>query len=179
MVTEQYLAACHLPGHPGRKHVGRPPSARHHLKKTHLKYKDSVSPLFSTQPDENSYKYVKKVIHTRSVENTINSYELSKVLGRTPTPINKEELTLSRKTRATLSQLRSGYSKMLNNYNHRLDNNIPDECPDCSFTPHNVEHLFNRQNKPTNLALESLWHEPRRTSIILNLELEQDSEEAD
>ena len=176
MISEQYLAACHLPGHPGQKHLGRPPSARP-LKKTHLNYKNSVSPLFPAQPDENSYKYVKKVIHTRSVESTINSYEPSKVLGRTPPPIHKEELTLSRKTRATLSQLRSGYSKMLNNYNHRLDNNIPDECPDCSLTPHNVEHLFNCQNKPTNLTIESLWHEPRRTSIFLNLELEQDSEE--
>jgi len=66
---------------------------------------------------------------------------------------------------------------MLNNYNHRLDSNIPDEWPDCSLTPHNVEHLFNCQNKPTNLTIESLWHEPRRTSIFLNLELEQDSEE--
>ena len=25
MVTEQYLAACYLPGHPGSKHLDRPP----------------------------------------------------------------------------------------------------------------------------------------------------------
>jgi hypothetical protein len=119
------------------------------------------------------------VIHTRSVEATINSYEPSKVLGRTPPPINKEELKLSRKARATLSQLRSGYSKMLNEYNHRIDNSIPNECPECSETPHNVEHLFNCPSRPTNLTMESLWHEPQRTAIFLKLELEQQIEEVD
>ena len=28
MITEQYLATCHLPGHPGRKHLDRPPPRR-------------------------------------------------------------------------------------------------------------------------------------------------------
>ena len=28
MTTKQFLAACHLPGHPGKKHLGRPPPLR-------------------------------------------------------------------------------------------------------------------------------------------------------
>ena len=58
-VTKQYLAACHLPGHPGRKHLGRPP-ARRDLKgrKTLLEHKDALSPMIATPFNEEEYRTV-------------------------------------------------------------------------------------------------------------------------
>ena len=47
-ITEQYLAAYHLPGHPGRKHLDRPPPRRP-FKHTTLSYKKDVS-LFLIPP---------------------------------------------------------------------------------------------------------------------------------
>ena len=48
-----------------------------------------------------------------------DSYPPNKVLGCAP-PDNKEESSLPRVIRTSLSQLRSGFSKLLNSYNHRL-----------------------------------------------------------
>ena len=58
-VTKQYLAACHLPGHPGRKHLGRPP-ARRDLKgrKTLLEHKVALSPMIATPFNEEEYRTV-------------------------------------------------------------------------------------------------------------------------
>ena len=107
-------------------------------------------------------------------DDTIRAYPHNKVLGRTPPPLVKEEIDLSRKTRATLSQLRSGYSKVLNSYNNVLDETVPDECPLCLQTPHNTAHLFSFPANPTNLTVESLWNEPKKTATFLNLDMEHE-----
>ena len=86
MITERYLAACHLPGHPGRKHLDRPPPHRP-LKLTTLSYKEDVSPVFNSFDESNDYKLAKKAIHTRFVEKAINNYKPNLVLGRAPPPV--------------------------------------------------------------------------------------------
>jgi len=43
------------------------------------------------------------------------------VLGGYPPPVKAEEADLPRVTRCRLAQLRSGYCKLLNSYNHLLD----------------------------------------------------------
>ena len=175
MVAEQYLAACYLPDHPGGKHLDRPPPPpRRNLKKTLLEYKKDVEPLYANLYTEENYKFIKKEIHTDTVESTISAYPDNKVLGRTPPPLSKEETKLPRKARATLSQLRSGYSKMLNSYNNTLDETIPDECPLCSQSPHNTAHLFTCPANPTNLNIESLWTQPLAAATFLNLDMEHE-----
>ena len=139
-----------------------------------LEYKKNVAPLFANSFTDENYKFIKKEIHTRSVENTITAYPHNKVLGRTPPPLVKEEIDLPRKTRATLSQLRSGYSKVLNSYNNVLDETVPNECPLCLQTPHNTAHLFCCPANPTNLTVESLWNEPKKAATFLNLDMEHE-----
>ena len=177
MITQQYLAACHLPGHPGREQLDKPPDPRR-LKpgKTMQIHREDVKEFFETQTDNLSYKDAIKTIHTRTVESVINSYLPNRVLGTAPPPINKEEKTINRKARSGLAQLRSGFSKILNYYNNRIDENIPNICPLCAGADHSTNHLFNCPSNPTTLTTESLWTDPIKAAQFLQLEMEQEPE---
>ena len=86
MITQQYLAACHLPGHPGREQLDKPPDPRR-LKhgKTMQIHREDVKEFFETQTDDLAYKDAIKTILTRTVENVMNSYLPNKSLGDSPT----------------------------------------------------------------------------------------------
>ena len=176
LLTTQYLAACHLPGHPGREHLTRPPSSRQ-KKQTLLDYLPSVSTLFPDDPTEQDYKSAIKQLHKTAVESTINAYPNNKVLDDIPPDIHPEEEFLPRSTRATLSQLRLGYSKMLNSYNNILDENIQNVCPKCNESPHQTHHLFRCPDNPTTLSVISLWTDPISAAEMLGLKTGTESEE--
>ena len=171
MTSKQYLVACHLPGHPGREQLGRPPSARN-LKPTLLQYNEEIDEILEPYEvlDKPSYKAAIKKVHTKTVKNTLASYPPNKVLGCAPPDIHKEATTIPREIRSTLSQLRSGYSKILNSYNHRLDDAIPDLCTKCQTGPHTTSHLFNCPANPTVLTPESLWSQPILAAHVLGLD---------
>lgn len=140
------------------------------------KYRDSISAL-SPPTTISTRKRVLKEIHTTTVRNTINNYGVNKVLGTKPPEIHDAESQLSRTTRSTLSQLRSGYSPFLNNYLHRIDHTIPNVCPLCASTPHDVQHLFNCTANPTSLSVIDLWKKPVEAAIHLGLKTEKDTDE--
>lgn len=53
LIAQQYLAACFLPGHPGRKHLDRPPDPRPTRGVNLLAYKPEVQPYFNNiEPDD-------------------------------------------------------------------------------------------------------------------------------
>ena len=87
-------------------------------------------------------------------------------LDDTPPPIHKDEQDLSRNTRTTLAQLRTGYSKTLQSYHHRLDPTTPDTCPLCNQPGHTTTHLFNCPKRPTNLTPTNLWTQPVKNCTI-------------
>ena len=176
MMTQQYIAASHLPGHPGRNQLGRPPSVRN-LKQTMMTYENEISSLIPEEFHTPEYKRVLKTIHSTTVETVLASYPPNKVLGQEPPEIHKEEADLPRNIRSTLSQLRSGYSKILNSYNHRLNEEVEDKCPKCLGTPHDTLHLFNCPANPTVITPEYLWTQPSLAAHILGLE--QDNDELD
>ena len=92
MTTKQFLAACHLPGHPGKKHLGRPPPQRnltHHH--TLLDYEPEVKAYLPSVVDKPAYKVAIKAIHTTTVAQTIREYNNNKVLLHPPPGINPEE----------------------------------------------------------------------------------------
>ena len=65
--TKQYLAACHLPGNPGRKHLGRPPAPRQKKLTLITKHRTEIKNII-TEPEtftEELYKNVLKRIHTQ------------------------------------------------------------------------------------------------------------------
>ena len=94
-------------------------------------------------------------LHRKAAQNATKNP--LKLLGEPPPAVVKEEEVLSMETRCRPSQLRSGYSTVLQNYKHRVDTDIPDECPLCQGSPHNTEHLFNCPANPTPLKITSLW----------------------
>ena len=169
MVTQQYLAACYLPDHPGNKHLDRP--LGRNIKKVILEHKPTVDPLFyMPETSDLIYKEALKTIHTNSVGNAISNYEKNKVLGTAPPEVNKIEKTLNRNIRCQLAQLRSGHCKLLKSFCNKLDPEVPNECPDCQATPHSTEHLFNCPSNPTTLTPSSLWTAPDKAAQFLKLD---------
>ena len=77
---------------------------------------------------------------------------------RPPPDINKEEMTLSRKSRSRLAQLRSGF--ILSSYRNICDPEIENTCPNCQRSSHDTQHLFNCEKNPTHLTTLDLWKKP-------------------
>ena len=168
LLTEQYVLAMHLPGHPGQKHLDRPPPPRD-KKKTALDFKDDLAHLPAVV-DKRSYKQGLKSLHTSAVQKVKNDYTDNRVLNARPPEIHPDELTLTRRARTSLSQLRSGFSRKVNECMHRLDPETPNTCPSCNQSPHDVPHLFNCNSNPTRLKPIDLWKKPREVFNFLELD---------
>ena len=168
MISKQFLLTNHVPGHPGYKHIHERLPARSHLKPTIQNMRQEIQDLLPVSRD--NLKVKQKVIHTREVAKTLASYPPNKVLQANPPEVNKTAATLTRSVQSQLSQLRSGYSRLLNSYLHKIDNNIEDKCPQCNQSPHDTVHLFNCPNNPTNLTVLSLWTQPVLAANFLKLD---------
>ena len=106
-----------------------------------------------------SFTFILAVIGIWTLPRSAPGYHL-RVLNYRPPPINDEETYLTRRQRATLSQLRSGYCKLLNSYKKRLKQTDSSSCPDCGMDPQDVPHLFNCTVHPTALTPENFLDRP-------------------
>ena len=79
--------------------------------------------------NEDNYK-------AKLVQQTIVKLGNNPIINQPPLNMNKDEKQLPRTTRATLSQLRSGYSRTLNSHIARIYSDIEDRYPDCSKAGH-------------------------------------------
>lgn len=168
LLTEQYVLAMHLPGHPGQKHLGRPPPPRN-MKTTAIALKPKIQHCLPIN-DKPSFKRGLKRLHTRAVKSSIDKYVENRVINSKPPEINKQELNLKRKIRTKLAQLRSGFSRKVNSYMSRIDPEIRNICPNCNATPHDVPHLFNCPANPTQLKPIDLWKRPAAVAAFLNMD---------
>ncbi len=168
LLTEQYVLAMHLPGHPGQKHLDRPPPQRN-MKCTAIDLKSNVRQCLPIT-NKPSYKKGLKRLHTKVVKTCISKYSNNRVLGTRPPEVHKSELNLKRKARTSLAQLRSGFSRKLNSYLYRIQESAHDHCPNCNISPHDVTHLFNCPAKPTNLKPIDLWKKPSAVTAFLKLD---------
>ena len=83
------------------------------------------------------------------------------MLDDLPHPINDSEKDLTRKERATLAQLRSGYCILLGSYKSRIKKAASlNVCSDCGKTSHDVNHLFDCQAQRTTLLPSDLRSKP-------------------
>ena len=64
----------------------------------------------------NAKKASLQAVHTSFVNTAIDNMRDNRVLNYRPPPISDKEIYLTRRQRATLSQLRSGHCKLLNSY---------------------------------------------------------------
>ena len=155
MLSRQFLLGCHQPSRVDHCTVSIQDESRN-IRPTLSSafHRDIASQLHNNKLSPESYKAGLKLLHTNEVSNFRN--KTSKLLGTCPPDIDSSEEKLDRSVRVKLSQLRSGYSTILNSYNSRIGNNIVDKCSDCQATGHTTDHLFNCPSRPTNLTTQSL-----------------------
>ena len=170
MLTKQFIAHSFQHTHPGNKFLHLPPPPRN-MKQTNLQHEEEVRHLF--QGDMTTKQAIQS-IHTNTVSKSISSLEPNRVLGTKPPPIHPSETSLPRKVRSGLARLRSGFSRMLKSYRHRLDESVADSCPDCNAAGHTVHHLFNCPNRPTSLTTLDLWQNPTQAAKFLDLESKEE-----
>ena len=118
-------------------------------------HNQTVLPLLA-----NTKKASLHTVHTSFVNTAIDNMTDNRVLNYRPPPLSDEEVYLTRRQRATLSQLRSGHCKLLNSYTNILKQTDSSSCPDCGM---DVPHLFDFTAHPTTLTPESLWDIPLKT----------------
>ena len=78
------------------------------------RHNQTVVPLLA-----NTKKALLQAVHALLVNTAIDNMTDNRVLNYRPPPINDEETYLTRRQRATLSQLRTGHCKLLNSYTKR------------------------------------------------------------
>ncbi len=167
LLCAQYFCSSLLDTHPCRNlhHYNRPRPQRHSL---FTRYKAIFDRHFSDPPQcSKDVKHMMRTLHTNIVaeyrESTTN-----KVLNRMAPAVDQTEQSLDRRARCILAQLRSGYSSILMNTRNTWDPNVVDRCPSCKQTPHDVAHIFNCPNNPTDLPIDALWTDPIAVAQLIS-----------
>ena len=106
-------------------------------------------------------------IHTNAVASSISNLSVNPVLGHSPPEIAPSEKRLTRLQRTTLSQLRSGHCKLLNEYATRIGKSSTAICPECLIRRHTTKHLFQCDAVPTTFTVSDLWKNPVSVASFL------------
>ena len=144
MLNRQFLVNMLRPSHPSHA-VVMTPRGLHAMKETLVsRHGDSVAPYLSNGiVDPAAYGETLKKIHTDAIAASIVKLSVENpVLGAVPPEPDTSEKRLSRVQRTTLSQLRSGNCKFLNDYKLLLGHTESALCPECLFRRRTVRHIF-------------------------------------
>ena len=168
LLTKQYVATMHHSEHPNH-HIAQ----EHHIpprvmRQTPMLTHKKDLPIINLDPLP-SKKILLSTIHTQAVEEAISKLPPNQVLNAPAPEISKDEVKLPRKTRSTLSQLRSSYSPFLQSYMYRINKAESDRCPKCLVNEHTTDHLFNCPANPTTLTARDLWANPIQAAEHLDL----------
>ena len=155
LLSTQYLARCLEPGNVCYSITTRGTPKRRMKETLFTRHRNTVEPMMLA----NNRKATLQAFH--SVNKAVKDQKNNIVLDGLPHPINDSEKDLTRKERATIAQLRSGYCKLLGSYKSRIKKDASlDVCADCGKTPHDVKHLFACPAHPTTLIASDLWSKP-------------------
>ena len=139
LLYAQYLARCLEPGNVCHSITTRETPRRRMKETLFTRHRNTVEPMMLA----NNRKATLQAIHYDAVNKAAKDQKKNIVLDGLPHPINDSEKDLTRKERATLVQLRSGYCKLLGSYKSRIKKDASlYVCADCGKTPHDVKHLF-------------------------------------
>ena len=106
LLSAQYLAICLEPGNVCHSITTREPPKRRMKETLFTRHRNTVEPMMLAD----NKKATLQAIHTDAVNKAVKDHKNNIVLDDLPHPINDSEKDLTRKERATLAQLRSGYS---------------------------------------------------------------------
>ena len=168
--ASQLRQKSQLPSHP-LNDLTKPIVSKRLLKSTI--YKNSNYTInFDTEPINTTIETIKDnmtSIHSKIVTDYLDNRDINKIINVRAPEIHKSELTLCRKTRRTLAQLRTGKSPILNTYKDKIDPvNYPSPlCPLCINSEHNTQHLFSCNKIPTTLNPIDLWENPVGVAGVL------------
>jgi len=111
----------------------------------------------------------KKLIHTKIVNDYLQTKSPNKVLGQIAPEINKEEENLNRETRRTLAQLRTNKSPILFHYLNKINPTTypTPNCPLCKKFRHDTFHLFNCERVACSKTVISLFNDPGYVRSLL------------
>src|SRR5207245_348277 len=101
-------------------------------------------PTDSNYTSSDTVKSNMKIIHTQIVTEYTKLLPENKILGHQAPEIRHSEELLSRKTRCTLSQLRTNKSPFLLSYKHKINPTLYPSplCPLCKNDEHNTSHTY-------------------------------------
>ena len=151
LLSAQYLARCLEPGNVCHSITTRETPKRRMKETLFTRHHNTVEPMILA----NKRRATLQAIHSDAVNKADKDQKKNIVLDGLPHPINDSEKDLTRKERATLAQLRSGYCKLLVSYKNRIKKDAGlDVCADCS------KHLFACPAHPTTLIPSDLWSKP-------------------
>ena len=112
--------------------------------------------------DPTTYGQNIEKIHTDFVSRSINDLGENPLLGAKTPKTSPADKSLTRAERCTIRQLKSGYCKYLNDFQHnKLNKRAPNAiCPECLLRRHTATHLFDCDARPTDLTFNDLWANP-------------------
>ena len=116
LLSAQYLARCLEPGNVCHSITTRETPKRRMKETLFTRHRNTVEPMMLAD----NRKEILHAIHTDAVNKAVKDQKKNIVLDDLPHPINDSERDLTRKERATLAQLRSGYCKLLGSYKSRI-----------------------------------------------------------
>ena len=138
LLSAEYLARCLEPENVCHSITTRESPKRRMKETLFTRHRNIVEPMMLA----NNRKATLQAIHSDAVNKAVKDQKKNIVLDGLPHPINDSEKYLTRRERATLAQLRSGYCKLLGSYKSRIKKDASlDVCADCGKTPHDVKHL--------------------------------------
>ena len=139
LLSAQFLARCLQPSHPSFEVVTRDTGRRQMKETLRSKVIDQVHPYLDAP---GTYGESIKSIHSDVVRDTISRQAPNRVLGHLAPPISAKGKVLPPKTRAIMSQLRSGFCSNLPDYQFRIGRSQEDLFHLCLLEPQTVRHLF-------------------------------------
>ena len=159
LLSAQYLARCLEPENVCRSITTRQTPKRRMKETLFTRHSNTEEPMMLA-----NRKATLQAIHTDAFNKAVKDQKNN--IDDLPHPINDSEKDLTRKERATIAQLRSGYCKLLGSYKSRIKKDASlNVCADCGQTPHVVKHLFVCPAHPTTLIPSDIWTPSRNSAI--------------
>ena len=142
LLCTQYLASALRPSHVSHAIVTRDSGPRTIKNTLQSKFLDRVRPhLTDGIIPEDQYKETIRSLHQEAVQEAILKLPNNRVTQQPAPEIDPVEKTFPRIVRTTLSQLRSGFCKHLNDFQTLIGNITDSSCPSCGSGTHNTHHL--------------------------------------
>ena len=162
LLSSEFLAQTLQPSHVSHVHTTLDQGPGKLKQTQRSKVLEDVSPYLEEDGTvaPGNYVNIANDLHMDIVTKAISRSEPIRILSRKPPTVHKNERSLPRITRVTMSQLRSGHCARLRDFQCRIGKTVDSLCSGCQLETQTVSHLFDCPTRPTTLSIEDLWKNP-------------------